>query len=238
MSLTDEFCKSPDLRRKERILCYQLASDFQYMIHDLDNKGYLRSELKEEEGKEDRNKIMNVLWNVRKITHAFNMFFDMYVDKIKPDSKHRLKKFLDLNRPYGLTEDDLRYLLYSQMIFVYLQNAEEFRTALLFIMELDKDKKINKKTTLGKLLARLKELKIKKAETLTDTEGAIYVDYQLRNALSHGLFWFDDKGDLHYAKDVTFQNVSWTSLPDFYSKMRNQSIYTNCLLNVIADWFT
>lgn len=208
------------------------------MIHDLDNKGYLRSELKEEEGKEDRNKIMNVLWNVRKITHAFNMFFDMYVDKIKPNSKQRLIQFLDLNKPYGLTEDDLRYLLYSQMIFVYLQNAEEFRTALLFIMKFGKDKKINKKTTLGKLLKRLEELKIEKAETLTDTEGVIYVDYQLRNALSHGLFWFDEKGDLHYSEDVTFQNVSWTSLPDLYSKMRNQSIYTNCLLNVIADWFT
>lgn len=236
MSLTDEFIER--LPANEQLLGSKIASNLTDIISDLDKRGYLRSELKEQQGEEDRNKIMNVLWNVRKTTHAFNMFFDMYVDKIKPDSKQRLKKFLELNKPYGLTENDLRYLLYSQMIFVFLQNAEEFRAALLFIMKLDKDKKINGKTTLGKLLTRLEELGIKKAETLTD------VDYELRNALSHGLFWFDEKGDLHhpkphlhYSKDITFQNASWISLADLYSKMRNQSIYTNCLLNVMADWF-
>lgn len=236
MSLTDEFIRS--LPANEQPFGSEIASNLIDIISDLDKKGYLRVELKEHSGEEDRNKIMNVLWNARKTTHAFNMFFDMYVDKVKPDSKQRLKKFLELNEPYGLTENDLRYLLYSQMIFVFLQNAEEFRTALLFVMKFDKDKKINKRTTLGNLLKRLKELEIKKAETLTD------VDYELRNALSHGLFWFDEKGDLnhskphlHYSKDITFLNVHWISLADLYTKTRNQSIYTNCLLNVIADWF-
>lgn len=245
MSLTDEFCKSPDLREEERILCYRLASDFNDLIWDLDKRGYLRSELKLEEGEEQRRNSMNILWNVRKVTHAFNMFFDMYVDKIKPDSEYRLKRFLELNKPYGLTENDLRYLLYSEMIFVFLQNIEEFRFALLLIMKLPinysvkgKKKTINRKTTLGTLVKSLRQLGTKKAGILRD------IDYNLRNGLSHCLFWVDEikdsdhpKPHLHYSEDITFQKVKWISIADLYSKMRTQSIYTNCLLNVIADWF-
>lgn len=245
MSLTDKFCKSPDLTKKEKILCYQLASNFHDIIEDLDKRGYLRSELKLKEGEEQRKNSLNVLWNVRKVTHAFNMFFDMYIDKIKPDSKRRLKKFLELNKPYGLTEDDLRYLLISEMVFVFLQNIEEFRFALLFIMKLPicysskgKQKTINKKTTLGTLLKSLEELGIRRIDTLKN------IDYDLRNGLSHCLFWFDEKGDtecpkphVHYSEDITFKRVKWIRIADLYSKTRNQSIYTNCLLNVIEDWF-
>ena len=238
MSLTMNYCKSPELSKGEQKLCFQLASDFYDMIEDLDRKGYLRSELKLEKGEEERMHAMDVLKNVRKVTHAFNMFFDMYVDKIKPDSKQRLKRFLELNKPYGLTEEDLGYLLFSTLIFVFLQNIEEFRFALLFIMKLDKDKDINEQTTLGTLLWRLKELGIKKSDTLTD------VDYELRNGLSHCLYWFDENADsecsephLHYSKDIEFQSIDWISITDLYSKTRNQSIYSSCLLNVIGDWF-
>ena len=245
MTLTDEFCKSPDLTKKERIVCYQFASNFHDMIADLGKKGYLRSELKAEQGEDDRMNFMNVLWNVRKVTDAFNMFFDMFVDRIKPDSKQRLRKFLELNKPYGLTEENLRYLLYSEMIFVFLQNVEEFRSALLFILKLpirynirEERKTVDGKTTLGTLLRSLNELGIKKADKLE------VIDYNLRNGLSHGLFWVDEKSDqhhskphLHYAEDITFKNVKWISIADLYSKVRNQSIYTNCLLNVVGDWF-
>ena len=236
--MTDEYCKSSELSKEEQRLCYKFASDFYDMIADLEKKDYLRSELKSEQGEEERMKFMDVLWNVRKATHAFNMFFDMFVDKIKADSKQRLKKFIELNKPYGLTEDDLRYLLFSEMIFVFLQYVEEFRSALLFIMKLDKDKHLNKETTLGTLLWRLQDIGINKSDTLTD------IDCELRNGLSHGLFWFDEKGDqehsephLHYSEDITFRNISWISITDLYHKTRRQSICTNCLLNVIGDWF-
>lgn len=244
MSWTDKICK--ELPKEEQILCYQLASDFYDMMADLDKKGYLRSDLSLKQGEEERMSSTNVLRNVRKVTHAFNMFFDMYVDKMKPDSKQRLKKFLELNKPYGLTEDDLRYLLYSEMIFVFLQNIEEFRFALLFIMKLPihyivkgKRKTINRKTTLGTLLKSIKEIGIRKAGTLSD------IDYNLRNGLSHCLFWFDEKGDpehpephLHYSEDINFKNVSWISITDLYSKTRKQAIYTICLLYVIGEWFS
>jgi hypothetical protein len=245
MSLTDEFCKSRDLRDEERTLCVEVASNFYDMMKDMDEKGYLRSELGSEKGEEERIRSTNVLWNVRKVTKAFNMFFDMYADRVKSNTKHRLDKFLELNKPYGLTEEDLRYLLISEMVFVFLQNIEEFRFALLFIMKLPihysdkgKQKTINKKTTLGTLLKSLEGLGIRKINTLKD------IDYDLRNGLSHCLFWFDEKGDLecpkphlHYSEDITFKHVKWLSIADLYSKTRNQSIYTNCLLNVIGDWF-
>jgi len=136
VSLTDAFCKSSHLREEEQKLCLEFASYLHGIIADLDKRGYLRSELRLEEEETERMNFMKVLWNVRKVTDAFNMFFDMFVDKIKPDSKQRLRRFLELNKPYGLTEENLRYLLYSEMIFVFLQNIEEFRSVLLFIMKL------------------------------------------------------------------------------------------------------
>lgn len=245
MSLTDEFCKSKDLRDDERRLCFQVASDFIDMLKDLDRKGYLRSELSVKKGEEERIRSTNVILNVRKVTKAFNMFFDMYAEKVKPDSKKRLEKFLELNKPYGLTEEDLNYLLISNLVFVFLQNIEEFRFALLFILKLPikysvkgKEKKIDRKATLRPLLRNLKELGIKGTDRLSD------IDYNLRNGLSHCLFWFDQKGDtespkphLHYSEDITFKHTKWINIADLYSKTRNQSIYTNCLLNVIGDWF-
>ena len=245
MSLTDEFCNSQDLRKEEQTLCFQIASDFIDMLRDLDKKGYLRSELSMRKGEEERIRSTNVITNVRKVTKAFNMFFDMYAEKVKPDTKHRLQKFLELNKPYGLTEEDLNYLLISEMVFVFLQNIEEFRFALLFILELPiryfvrgKRRRINERTTLGTLMKGLKELGIAKTDILNG------IDYELRNGLSHCLFWFDGKGDpecpkphLHYSEDITFKQVKWINITDLYNRTRNQSIYTNCLLNVIGDWF-
>jgi len=215
------------------------------MLKDLEKKSYLRSELKSQKGEEERIYSTNVLLNVRKVTKAFNMFFDMYADRVKPNTKHRLDKFLELNKPYGLTEEDLRYLLISEMVFVFLQNIEEFRFALLFILKLPiyysvrgKRRRINEQTTLGTLMKSFKELGIEKTDILNG------IDYKLRNGLSHCLFWFEGKGDtecskphLHYSEDISFKRVKWISIADLYSKTRNQSIYTNCLLNVIGDWF-
>lgn len=245
MSLTYEFCKSQDLRKKERKLCIETASNFYDMMKDLDEKGYLRSELSVRKGEEERIRSTNVIRNVRKVTKAFNMFFDMYVDRVKPNTKHRLEEFLELNKPYGLTKDDLNYLLISEMVFVFLQNIEEFRFAMLFILKLPthysvngKEKTIDRKTTLGTLLRSLEELRIKGTDKLSN------IDYNLRNGLSHCLFWFDEKGDtecskphLHYSKDISFKHVKLINIADLYTKTRNQSIYTNCLLNVIGDWF-
>ena len=59
----------------------------------------------------------------------------MYVDKVKLDSKQRLRKFLELNEVYGMVEDDLTYLLISEMIMVFLLNAEEFRANPTFNTE-------------------------------------------------------------------------------------------------------
>jgi hypothetical protein len=245
MSLTDKLCGSPDLRKEDQKLCCEFASYFQDIIADLDRKGYLRSDLRIEQQDKERIRFMDVLLNTRKVTKAFNMFFDMYVDRIKPDSKQRLRRFLELNKPYGLTEEDLVYLLFSEMIFVFLQNAEEFRSAFLMILNIpvrysvDKARKIvNSKTTLGGLLRSLIDMKIDKADKLD------VIDYKLRNGLSHGLFWFDSRPDehdslphLHYSEDMSFKKIGCINLASLYSKMRNQSIYTNCLLNVIGDWF-
>jgi len=246
MSLTDSMCKSSDLTKEEQKLCYEFASDLHEIIGDLENKGYLRSNLNLKQDEKEKTNFLRVIGNVRNVTKAFNMFFDMYAERVKPDCRQRLKKFLELNKSYGMTENDLVYLLFSEMIFVYLQNIEEFRATFLTILELPiiylvgKDRKtIRCRTELGKLLRSFRELGIKKIDALN------VIDYELRNGLSHCLFWFDAKGDehhskphLHYSKDMTFKEVSCISLADLYIKTRQQSIFTNCLLNVVADWFT
>ena len=45
LTLTDSFCNSKDLRKKERIFCFQIASHFYDMLRDLNEKGFLRSDL-------------------------------------------------------------------------------------------------------------------------------------------------------------------------------------------------
>jgi len=232
---TKLFCESPELSREEQILSIKFSNELQDIIADMEQKDYFRSELKgKRRDRVNTDTIMNLLRNIRKVTHTFNLFFDMKVDKVKQESK----KSLIFDNPYGLNEDDLRFFLCSDLIFVFLQNIEVFRAALLFIMKLPIRYfgiEINKNTDLGILLWGLKVMRIKKAEILLSK-----IDYNLRNGLSHYLFWFDEKENsqhyLYYSKDITFQNVNRISIAELYSKTRLQSIYTNCLLNVIVDW--
>jgi hypothetical protein len=240
MSLTDKFCNSKDLREEERKHCFEVASYFQEMLSDLDENGYLRPDL---ESKDNEKRIMDILLNVRKTTNAFNKFFDIYAEKVKPDSKQKLRRFKELGE---FIEEELRYLLFSEMIFVFLQNIEEFRSVLLFILKLpilttSNGKKyiIGNRTTLKPLLSNLETMSIKKVDSINKL-----IDCDLRNGLSHGLFWFDEKGDndcsephLHYSKDIRFNKISCLTVADLYLRTRKQSIYTNCLLNVIGDWF-
>lgn len=165
MSLTEKFCASNDLREEERPHCYQVASYFLEMLKDLQSKGYLRSNL---EAKNSEKQIMNVLWNVRKTTSAFNKLFDIYAEKVKADSKQKL---ISLKKLGEFTEEELTYLLFSEMIFIFLQCIEEFRSILLFILKLPisvrkngKTYRINTKTTLNPLLNNLKTIGIKRVD--------------------------------------------------------------------------
>ena len=222
----EKFCK--ELPKEDRPLCRQLGSDFRDLLSDLKKKGYLRSELKEKDSE-------YVIENSRKVTDAFNKFKEMYVDK------ERQKKFIELNKPYGMTKTDLNYLLYSTSVSVFLLNIEVFRAFLLFILQLPIPYKknpeyINCKTTVGKLLNRLKEMGIEKADALSD------IDYELRNGLSHGLFWLEQgdsehsKPHLHYSTDIAFKNIKLISFDGLLSKTKNQTIHTICLLYAIGDF--
>ena len=239
MSETDKFCSSSKLTEEEQKLCCKFHADLLDILADLDKKDYLRSELKVKQGEEERIYSEHVITNVREVSDAFNKLSDMYCDK------ERQKKFLELNKPYGMTKKHLNYLFLSDMIFVFLQNIEAFRVFLLFILKLpirysfkEKYKRIGERTTLRPLLNSLKELGIEKANTLD------VIDYGLRNGLSHCLFWLDRNSDsehprphLCYSKDITFKRIRCVSIDNFLSKSRKQAIYTICLSYVILDWF-
>jgi len=239
MSLTDEYCNSNAVNEKEKILCYRTSLLFCEMIKDLETKGYLRTELRGKNGQ--RELILKTILNVRKITEAFNHWFDIYVDMAKPDSKQKLKRIVEIGE---LSEEEAVILLFSNMIFVFLQNIEEFRYTLLHSLKLPisikaNNTKIDKRTALKQLLRGLNTLGIKNASELSKL-----IEGDLRNGLSHGLFWFERKDKdcsethFYYSKDTEFEEVCGPiGISELFEKTRNQSMYTNCLLNVIADWF-
>lgn len=239
MSVTDEYCNSNAVDDEEKILFYRTSLLFCEMLKDLEKKGYLRTELRGENGQ--RELILKVILNVRKITEAFNHWFDIYVDMAKPDSKQKLKRIIEIGE---LSEEEAVTLLFSDMIFVFLQNIEEFRYTFLHSLKLPihikaDNTKIDKRTALKQLLKGLNTLGIKNAPELSKL-----IQGDLRNGLSHGLFWFERKDKecsethLHYSKDSEFTKVVGPiGISELFKITRKQSIYTNCLLNVIADWF-
>jgi len=238
MSLTDEYCNSDNMTEAEKSLYYRTSLLFCQMLKDLEKKSFLRFDIVA--AKKEQKHFLDVMWNVRKITNAFNVWFDVYVDRRKPDSKQKLKKIMEIG---DITEEEALYLLFSQMIFVFLQNIEELRSALLYVLKLpilvQNNHMINERTTLNPLFSGLKNLGIINAEAVA---GVLEGD--LRNGLSHSLFWFEMKDNdcselhLHYSKDVAFNKISSPiKITDLYLKTRKQALITNCLLNVIADWF-
>ncbi|MCL5949809.1 MAG: hypothetical protein M1490_04970 [Candidatus Bathyarchaeota archaeon] len=240
MALADEYCESFAIDNDERTLCYSTNLMFKDLLNDLKKKGYLRTELRSRNPQ--RALFLNVLLNVRRITKAFNDWFEIYVDKAKVDSKHKLQRILEIGE---LTDEDAVTLLFSDMIFVFLQNIEALRSSLLHIIKLplvDKGKgvKINQNTTLKQVLCNLERLNIKNAQLLSKI-----VEGDLRNGLSHGLFWFEysdlncSELHLHYSRGNEFNEISDPiGISDLFKMTRKQSMYTNCLLNVIADWFS
>jgi hypothetical protein len=158
----------------------------------------------------------------------------------RPDTKQKLKRIIEIG---NLTEEEAVILLFSDMIFVFLQNIEEFRYTMLHSLKLPipiKDSRpIDEKTALNQLLKGLNTLGIKNTPELNKL-----IEGDLRNGLSHGLFWFDRKDKecsethLHFSKDSEFRKiVGPLGISELFKITRKQSIYTNCLLNVIADWY-
>jgi len=85
--------------------------------------------------------------------------------------------------------------------------------------------------TLGQLLEQLDKVTEKKSRYLSEK-----IDIQLRNALTHGLFWI--KGSvLVYCKDITLRKPEEIIVPELWIKTREQSKIAQCLITFIADWY-
>lgn len=231
--MVDRLCQRLSTREEQQ-KCYELASSLRDLLEDLDSKGYLRSELGLEIGWQpyaaERRKLMNLMSNANKTTMSYNAIL----------FKSRSLKTSDL------TENELKYLFNSTLVFSFLQSIELFRVAFLFVLKLPipytvegRTGIIDNRTTLGKLFRSLEALEVRGVDDLGD------IDYHLRNGLSHCLFWFDEEGEsqnpephLHYSEDASFQRISSIRIADLMNKTQKQSLRTNLLLNVIADLYS
>ena len=219
MSSVDAFIGGiPD--KKERRYAGEIISNLWGILDNLNKRGYLRTELRGRGKEKTRKEFLNIIENSDKFAHAFNSFFDMYMYKDK------IKQFYQL----GFTKDDLKYLLLSQLIFIFLVNVELFKNAFLFLMKANGG--LRPDMTLGQLVKKLYEF--------TDGQSDVVakeIDVGLRNSLAHGLFWKDEKAVVHYFKDITMQEKKSISLPELFLEGKRHNIVCQSLIRLVPDWF-
>lgn len=168
--------------------------------------------------------------NMLKIIQDANRFFAPYnvlVNLYNPESKFSMDDFYNDVRKYGLDEKILPYLFAQLAISTFLTNAEQFKNVLLSLLVKGDDLRDN--MTLGQLLHALSDL------TKDGKSLSAEIDLELRNALTHGLFWFEAGGMLTYATDISFATIKQISFKDFILAAKKHNIIFQCFLRFIAD---
>ena len=153
-----------------------------------------------------------------KLPRAHNMLWEIFSEKGKS------KKFAEHNRKFGITERDLPYLLLTVTIYTFITNVELFKNCLLLILR--KEKGFKEKMTLNPFLSILAR-NTKDAYKIQEV-----IDVDLRNALSHGLFWM--KGVyLCYYEDISLKKLCQIRFDDFIMNGKKHNILCQLLIRMI-----
>ena len=219
MSLVDEFVDS--LSPEEQRFALHIVSHLQNIFKKLEKEGYLRARLR---GTIERTSFLKILTDSDKLFEAYNMLFRIF------EKKGRSKKFVEHNKRYGLYDKGLAYLFLSESIATFQRGVELFKNCFLFILKPRRGFKT--KMTLGQFLKRLIDATGTKGQRLAQE-----IDVDLRNALAHGLFWMN-RVELVYCEDVALKKQKRIRLDNLWMKTRKQSIVTQCLIKLIADWYS
>jgi hypothetical protein len=145
------------------------------------------------------------------------------------------KRFVGHNKKeFNFDEDNTAYLFLSESISTLLRSAELFKNCFLFILKANRrrsDDGFWSNMTLGQLIGQLNEVTDGKARLLT-----VDIDTELRNALTHCLFWLEGS-ILVYYEDATLRKRKEVIVSELWIKGRKCSLIAQCLINLIGDWY-
>jgi len=223
LSLVDEFIRKLPIKEQKQAL--NVVETLDEIFDALSRENYLRDTLR---GNVERTKFLNIMKNSNKLFAAYNMLFRVF------EKRGRSREFVKHNKPFGFYEDGLAYLFLSESIATVLRTSELFRNCFLFVLKTTKKRSKDgfwSNMTLGELLTQLDKVTQKKSCSLTQK-----IDVQLRNALTHGLFWMEGSV-LVYCHDITLRNPNEIIVSDLWTNAREQSKIVQCLINFIADGY-
>lgn len=235
MSSLDDWIKS--LPVKDQSFGAETVSELWDVLCELKRKDYLRPTLRSKR----RTDFHKILRTSNGLFDVFNMLFSI------PDENGKFvygrnKNFVEHNKQYEFTEKRYVNLLVSESLSVFLRNVELFRSCFLFILKTVKDPKKTKKISkreefshsmgVGQLLYSVENICGDKGKKIKDK-----IDFNLRNCLSHGLFWIDGLM-IRYATDISFNIQDKIALNDLWDKARKQSMFTQALIEIIPAWYS
>jgi hypothetical protein len=201
------------------------------LLKILDEKGFLRENLRGTSSEEKREIYVLVEKNADRILASFNKFCDVYMDEKKR------KRFFELTRDFGFTEEDLTHLLHTQLMFAFLLNTEAFKNFLTFIL-----KKVSPKSTLGDLLGGNEGILVKQTRDNGEAEKiSKRLDINLRNSLAH--FTFREEEATICCYNHSKEGNEWSlkenkiKSSDLLQKTMETSLVRAILASVIADWY-
>jgi hypothetical protein len=229
----DNFIKTSP--KDDQLFVAETVSELWDIFEDLKKKGYLRPSIRSQQRKD----FPEVLRTSDGLFEVFNMLFT--IPNVNGQFVYgRNKEFVNHNRKYGFTEKRYVDLLLSESLSVFLRNVELFRSCFLFVLKTvkrqrkmkTKQKEFYHNMGIGELLYQLVSICGSKGKKIKDK-----VDWELRNGLTHGLVWMD-RHTIHYSKDITFTKQGTIRLDELWKKARHQSEVTQCLINLIAAWYS
>jgi len=188
---------------------------FEELLDDFKSKDLLRKGIPHS----DREKLVAILKNSRQIGNAFNVVFSIF------DSKEKIDSVIEKCTEEGITDNVLTYTFLSQLFGVAMLNFESvFKTSLLFFL---KEKSgFHRRMTLGQLIKN-----IKKVSTLGQ-KIEDKIDYELRNSLAHGTFWFGE-GKVFLVENSYLEGVQEIPLHKFFVRVKDQNIVAHAFIQAL-----
>lgn len=206
---------------------YEVAEELWDMLLALDKKDRVKPSLRGAE-----KDFLEILMDSDKIFKAFNKFFDIYM---KEDKRKRFFELLK-KEEFGFTNEDLSYLLHSQMVFIFLAVTEMFKNTMVFVL-----KGIPPTSTLGRLFGSRGILAEETKQTGEAKRLANKINVDLRNALAH--FMFRKVGKTMYYYDYEKDNNDWLLVRKemdigklFEMSLRHNTL-NKLLVEMIPEWY-